>query len=106
MSPAYAMARAGKFVAFSCNEASDGARDWNFDGDVHDDVLFLVDDKSGELFNLGFACAFASKVAACGSQVFFVVDEREQGHVDLNGDGDANDTVLHRVRIRDAADGL
>jgi len=79
-------------------ESSDGA-DLNGDGDASDYVLHLWDTASGAITNLalvggqpGGSHIYASGLLAVG------VIEFMQG-VDLNGDSDTSDTVLHLVSM-------
>ena len=91
-------ALSGRWLAFSVYEQSQGA-DLNGDGDREDNVLHVRDLEAGETANLGLA---ASAGALSGKWLAFSVYEQGQG-ADLNGDGDASDSVLH-VRDLEAAE--
>lgn len=91
---------AGRRVAFNVPESAQGNTDLNGDGDTGDVVLFTYDAGDGSLENLGYA---SSAFALEGSSLLFVVGETSQDVTDLNGDGDANDHVVH---LHDAAAGL
>jgi hypothetical protein len=97
---------------------SDGSVDLNGDGDVLDDVLHLVDIRSGTIANAGRAvpggfgfvgaelrfgrsAEFPAESPREGGAFTFLVSEADDGHVDLNGDGDTADLVVHGVRLRD-----
>lgn len=71
--------------------------DLNGDGDTNDAVGLGFDLQTGVTQNFGLATsAFA---AAPGGRVAFVVSEFNQGGTDLNGDGDAGDTLLHVIDL-------
>lgn len=86
-------------------ESEQGGLDLNGDGDTLDDVVHVVDLGSGALTNTGLATqripfARPSDVAppllvTDGSVAAFPVSEADQGGLDLNGDGDVLDPVLH-----------
>jgi hypothetical protein len=88
------------FVPFFVKEAQDGGADLNNDGDAEDLVLFVFDVASEAAINLGLALDggvigdFGIREAD-GRLMIFTVSEQAQGGVDLNGDGDAVDTVFH-----------
>ena len=87
------------------SEAGQANRDLNEDGDALDLVVHTFDLGSRELTNLGLAASKRPVSAGDlvpppamhfdGSLAAFFVDEALQGGTDLNGDGDAEDTVLH-----------
>ncbi len=81
----------GGRVAFRGLELSEG-RDLNGDGDASDAVLHVYTVASGELWNTGLAAIWP---AMAGGHVACSVSEPAQGGVDLNGDGDAAEAVLH-----------
>lgn len=83
----------GGRVAFAVDEVLQGHRDLNDDGDDGDDVLHVWNPESGTVTNLGLASA--RRVALEHGRLAFLVKESRQGNADLNGDGDANDTVPH-----------
>ena len=93
--------------AFATNETHQGGTDLNGDGDVLDYVLHVYDAASQTVTPLGKAVNY-SWVEGHGEGLFTVyVPEAEQGGVDLNGDGDTLDQVLHLVRLAiPAADNL
>jgi hypothetical protein len=81
----------GTSAAVAVDEAADGARDWNGDGDALDRVLFVRAPGSEGFENLGFAVA---SVVVGGTLVACAVDEAAQGAQDLDVDGDADGSVL------------
>lgn len=80
-----------RLAAFTVPEALQGT-DLNGDGDLLDRGLHIFDRASGTITNLGLA---PTSLAAAGAWVAFGVSEWAQGGTDLNGDGDADDAVLH-----------
>jgi len=78
-------------LAFLVSESEEGASDMNGDGDSLDQVLSIHDSAAGTTVNVGLATA---NYALRGRDVAFVVSEAGQG-LDLNGDGDLSDFVLH-----------
>ncbi len=85
---------------------SDLQRDLNGDGDLVDGMLFVHDRASGLTSNLGLATAqsqYEPQIAQDGDILAFRVFEKRQGGMDLNGDGDATDAILH---IYDGATGI
>lgn len=87
-------------VALAVDEATHGNVDLNGDGDKLDQVLHVHDTRSGMTTNVGIAAFFS---LAQGRSVTFSVFEGAQGGADLNGDGDARDSVVH---VYDLATGL
>ncbi len=89
------VAVSGDFVAFSVLESD---TDLNGDGDTDDAVVHVYDSTSGTITNVGLqaesALAFRDDVLA------FTVKESAHGNVDLNGDGDTLDEVLHVYNTR------
>jgi len=85
-------------AAFLFDELS-GSQDRNGDGDMGDYVVTLVDKASGALVNTGLAMNVWNGVPApppfVGGTLPVPVPETGQGAVDLNGDGDASDVVMH-----------
>lgn len=65
--------------------------DRNADGDTLDDVVACVDTTTGDVFDLGLAVI--GPILSTATTCAFLVSEDGQGRTDLNGDGDANDTV-------------
>ena len=84
-------------AVFVVIEASQGATDLNGDGDTTDRVLFVHSVDTGISTNLGVAVRDDVLVAGC--DVAFRVDEAMNGAVDLNGDGDAGDSVMHVLDV-------
>jgi hypothetical protein len=92
-------------VAFLVEEATSGV-DLNGDGDAADYVAHLID-IGGVTINLGLAAPVVCEVLLSGSicrpvapvigdtVVAFLAGEAAQGGSDLNGDGDAGDSVLY-----------
>jgi hypothetical protein len=76
----------------------DALVDWNGDGDMGDNVLFVLDGDTGLETNLGLApmpgSAFPTDVRPQEDGILFTVSELAQS-LDLNGDGDTGDTVYH-----------
>jgi hypothetical protein len=103
-----------KLVVFLVSEAESGGVDLNGDTDTVDAVFHLVDLKTAAMVNLAKAAAtipgpFGSRnpvpPSVNGQQVTLTVGESDQGGVDLNGDGDADDHVtfvLHRDELKAA----
>jgi hypothetical protein len=90
-------------ITFTVWESAHG--DLNGDGETYDHVLHVYDVASGVTTNLGVVVQWISHVD--GEMFAFTVDENRQGYgwgngVDLNGDGDGIDKVLH---VHDAATG-
>lgn len=69
--------------------------DWNGDGDLLDDVLWIYELDTGLLVHSGGAvdALFAEHADTDGRFVVYARDEEAQGATDLNGDGDAFDRV-------------
>lgn len=94
-------------VAFLVSEAGQGGVDLNGDGDALDDVVHLYDVEHG-LRNLALASARTCSLACSpyfqveDEWVIVSVPEPQQGHGDLDGDGDASDFVPHAHRIGSA----
>lgn len=90
-----------RLAAFLVQEQAQGA-DLNGDGDQDDLVLHVFDARSQAVVNTraAIAVSISSSTArfslqAEGNHVAFVVSEAAQGGLDLNGDGDADDGVVH-----------
>ncbi len=85
----------GRWLVVRVAEAS-AERDLNGDGDRLDHVDHVFDLERGELENLGLA-VYAGDGRPPLSQGFLVeeVSERDHGGIDLDGDGFADDHVLH-----------
>lgn len=88
----------GNLLAISVSEANQGGTDLNGDGDILDNVLHIYDANNGTTTNLGLA-GFTEEID--GHLAAIGVWEFAQG-LDLNGDGDASDNVLH---VYDASTG-
>jgi len=84
----------GTQATFLCNvsEQKQGHTDLNGDGDPDDHVGHVLDALQGRSANLGLS---ASAIDVAGDFAIFNVYEFGQGAVDLNGDGDVLDSVLH-----------
>jgi hypothetical protein len=82
---------ADRYIAFSVLESRQGSTDLNGDGDTSDLVQFLFDAQTGAVTNLGLA---TTAFRIDGNVLAFTVNEAAQGGADLNGDGDAKDSVL------------
>jgi hypothetical protein len=84
---------AGNWIAALTQEAAQGGRDLNGDGDIQDTVvqLYNVSEKKWTNTRLDGSAdmVLTEKLVAIG------VDEEAQGKKDLNGDGDAEDIVCH-----------
>ena len=87
-----------RFVA-RVDEAGQGSRDLNGDGDAIDTVLHVIDVGTRSVRNVGLAVD-PLQFALEGGNFAFAVSEAMQGQVDLNGDGDAEDVVLHVLDVR------
>ncbi|NOT29770.1 MAG: hypothetical protein HOP15_04890 [Planctomycetes bacterium] len=86
-------------LAFSRSEPGNGL-DLNGDGDALDPVVHLLDLPTGALTNLGLASDLSvvpTPLVLREGTLLLQVAERLQGGVDLNGDGDALDSILHAV---------
>lgn len=82
----------GNLLTFDVSEQRENM-DLNGDGDSNDrSVLHLHDVQTGMTVNTGFAARWSE---LAGNQVILAVDEWNSGFIDLNGDGDANDSVHH-----------
>lgn len=82
---------AGALVVFAVDEAAHGQGSLNGDLDALDQVLFVADLARGTRTALGVAGAHAF----VGERLLLTLDEQANGGVDLDGDGDALDFVLH-----------
>jgi hypothetical protein len=96
-----ATALGGGDVVFTVPEADQGGRDLNGDGDAADVVVHVWQASSGKVTNLGVALSgvyggLGMFVPLDGGGTAFAVPEAAQGGRDLNGDGDATDSVVHR----------
>lgn len=75
------------------SESGSGSADLNGDGDTQDSVVHVYNAVEDSTINLGLASS--SFVNSSDGLVSFVASESFQGQTDLNGDGDAADTVIH-----------
>jgi len=87
-------------VALVVSESHQGRTDLNGDGDTGDEVVHVYDAVRGTTTNLGVAqgaeiSGAPSRPSVSGNLVVFPISESAQGGVDLNGDGDKVDSVLH-----------
>ncbi|MFN8545343.1 MAG: hypothetical protein U0807_14200 [Candidatus Binatia bacterium] len=89
------LAFGGDTVVFLAPERTQGT-DLNADGDLDDRVLFVWHPGNGAPVSTGFA---AEEFVAGDALVAFRTREAAQGGRDLDGDGDANDAVLHVVDL-------
>ena len=85
-----------RFVAVQVSETAQGERDLNGDKDILDHVVHTYDARSGTVTNLGVAAAWWMTLV--DDLLVFRVVEAFQGNMDLNGDGDTLDAVLHAHR--------
>ncbi|MEQ8766207.1 MAG: hypothetical protein RL885_19980 [Planctomycetota bacterium] len=97
-----ALAGAGRFASdrifLWLDERRQAETDLNGDGDIEDNVLHVLDPRSDHLTNLEVA---GTSGFIGNGVVIFEVREQEQGNQDLNGDGDALDSVLHVLEAGD-----
>jgi hypothetical protein len=84
----------GKLIAFTVSESGQAATDLNHDGDLSDRILHVYDIRRGVLHNLQTAVRGTRIV---NRSVIFTVNEVEQGGLDLDGDGDSLDAIVHIV---------
>lgn len=93
----------GELWAAGVLESDGGGQDRNGDGDTIDLVVSVLDLADGSLTHLGLARRVLPVLAVGDNLVAFGVPEADQGDVDLNGDGDTFDTVLHVYDARTRA---
>ena len=86
----------GSHLCYTIAEASEGGVDFNGDGDIIDRVLHVFDVASGTVTNHALA---VSGSEAGSTRVLLQVAESYQGGTDLNGDGDALDSVVHVLAL-------
>jgi hypothetical protein len=84
----------GGVVAFRVPESQQGGVDLNSDGDAGDNVIHLWSPTTG-LVNTATANTFLFVDAVRNGIAAWRVSEAAQGNIDLNGDSDTNDQVLH-----------
>ena len=87
----------GDLVGFTVPESSQGIADLNSDGDTNDVVLHVYQASSGTTTNLGLDGK--DKPVIHANNLLFTVREADQGNIDLNGDGDTIDDVVHIAQI-------
>jgi len=95
----------GDLWLVGAREFEAGGRDLDQDGDAFDQVVFVVDLKSGTTRNTSLAISTASAalpLAVRGRLAAFAASESSSGGRDLNADGDAFDDVSF---VHDAATG-
>jgi WD40 repeat protein len=86
----------GGRLAFVASEEEQGGDDLNADGDAGDDVVHVWDPATGtKNLRLAADAPGATLYPVPGGGLTMRITESEQGGHDLNGDGDANDRVLH-----------
>lgn len=89
------------FLVCVASESNSGQQDLNGDGDLADDVVFLL--RAGApTQNLGVALTTSQtskSMANSGRRVILPVFEASQGLKDLNGDGDFMDNVAHVLDV-------
>jgi hypothetical protein len=89
------------FLVCVATESVSGQQDLNGDGDLFDDVVFLL--RAGAApQNLGVALTTSSiskSMSNSGRRVILPVFEAAQGIQDLNGDGDFMDNVAHVLDV-------
>lgn len=88
----FAVTADGRHLGFLVDEARHGGQDLNGDGDALDDVFHVLDLWTGSLSNEGLAGTYDT-LSASDSRFAWVVYEPDQGGTDLNGDGDAVDSL-------------
>ena len=81
----------GDRAAFAVLEFAQGGLDRNGDGDTNDSVLAIYNAATNTTANVGLAL---TSLQLEGDRIAFTVPEANQGGLDRNSDGDANDSVL------------
>ena len=76
-------------------EGVEGPTDFNGDGDIADRVLASYHVDTGALTLVPLAIVDPQSFLVADDHVAFLVSEANQGNLDLNGDGDTRDKVLH-----------
>ena len=91
-----------KALMFTVLEGRDGLGDLNGDGRKNDEVAKLFVFDSSTLYDLNLPTS--ARNMAVGNEIAALsVSEKEQGDVDLNGDGDTKDDVVHVVDLATGA---
>lgn len=87
----------GRKVAFLVSESQQNGGDLNGDGDSGDQILHVRDVDSATTINVGVDVDTAQyfRPTILEDRICVAVRESAQGNTDLNGDGDATDSVLH-----------
>ncbi len=88
--PLVALSPKGDYVAVQVSESEQGAKDLNGNNKATDNVVALYNLANKQLTNLQMS---GRSLAFAGGSLFFLQFEATAGK-DLNGDGDATDTVL------------
>lgn len=96
------LAGEGALWLFAARESDSGGRDLNGDRDAFDRVVHVQDLSTGLVRNTGLALetrGAASSLRVGTELALFAASEPAGAGADLNGDGDANDAVLHVVEV-------
>ena len=95
----YYLALSDNWLVFEVPEYGQGTVDLNGDGDSRDQVFHVYDLEGATTTNLELACREFEDhecfFSLSENWLVFWVAERNQGRVDLNGDGDTVDDVVH-----------
>lgn len=94
----------GDLVGYAVPEAEQGGADLNGDADGDDSVVHVYA-AAGTASNMGVAVPFIHSIRVDGDLMTFFASEKGEGRV-LNGDGDAEDLVVHAHRVDTDGDGL
>jgi len=84
-------------VGFQVFEGSQGDRDLNGDGDALDSVTHVLDVRTGRVRSTGMA---SSGIAVDPRHVLIRAEEEDQGGMDLDGNGTADDAVAFLYSTR------
>ncbi|MDA1371544.1 MAG: hypothetical protein O2971_12395 [Proteobacteria bacterium] len=82
------------FVAFLANESGQ-REDLNFDGDTSDRVAHIYDFATGTVTNMEIGVFQTGQIRAHGDYAVFHWSEWRNGNIDINGDGDSSDYIMH-----------
>ena len=88
-------------IVFLVDEDSQNSTDLNGDGDTNDRSVHILD-LNNSMIPTDLGLAGGNLTSVNQNVVVFTVDEQNQNNTDLNGDGDANDTVLHIVDLNNS----
>src|SRR5262245_2838727 len=94
------LAGEGELWLFAAREFDSAGRDLNGDGDAFDRVVHVQDLATGTTRNTGLALETrgpAPILRVRDGLAVFAVSEPGNGGIDLDGDGDASDTVLQVI---------